>query len=218
MDLFEPLPGHMGVDLGGGQVAMAQQHLHHPQVRPVVEQMGGKGVTQGMGGQGLANPSLQGIALDEQPEGLAGHAATAYRGEQVIAHPPVEDVRTPLPHIGLEPGNGLFPQWDQALLVALARHPHHPLHQAHGLRGQGHQLRHPQPRGVEDLQHGAIALAAWLVSQRSAQQGLDLGLGEGLGQGPPKAGGVHPGLTLISCFPFKRDTHRILVFAHLKEI
>lgn len=46
---LESLVGHMGVDLGGGKIRMAQQHLHHPQVGAVVEQMGGKGVAQGMG-------------------------------------------------------------------------------------------------------------------------------------------------------------------------
>lgn len=47
---LEPLVGHMGVDLGGGEIRMAQQHLYHPQIGAVVEQMGGKGVAQGMGG------------------------------------------------------------------------------------------------------------------------------------------------------------------------
>jgi hypothetical protein len=39
----------MGVDGGGGDVGMAQQHLHRAQVGPVVEQMRGKGVAQRVG-------------------------------------------------------------------------------------------------------------------------------------------------------------------------
>ena len=40
---------HMGIDLGSGQVAMPQQHLHHAQVGAMIEQMRGEGMTQRMG-------------------------------------------------------------------------------------------------------------------------------------------------------------------------
>ena len=40
--------GHMCVYLGGGQVAVTQQHLYRTQIGAVVEQVGGKCVTQGM--------------------------------------------------------------------------------------------------------------------------------------------------------------------------
>jgi hypothetical protein len=46
----------MGVDLRGGQVAVAQQHLHHAQVGAVVEQVRGEGVAQGVRRQRLADP------------------------------------------------------------------------------------------------------------------------------------------------------------------
>ena len=44
MELLQPLACHMGVDLRGGNVGMAQQQLHHAQVCAMVEQVGGKGV------------------------------------------------------------------------------------------------------------------------------------------------------------------------------
>jgi hypothetical protein len=49
MHLLQSGPSHMGVDLRGRQIAVAQQHLHHPQIGAMVEQMGGKGMTQGVG-------------------------------------------------------------------------------------------------------------------------------------------------------------------------
>lgn len=42
MELLQSLARHMGVDLRGGNVGMAQQQLHHAQVSAVVEQVGGK--------------------------------------------------------------------------------------------------------------------------------------------------------------------------------
>ena len=46
---LEPLVGHVGIDLGGGEIRVAQQHLHHSQIGAVIEQVGGEGVTQGVG-------------------------------------------------------------------------------------------------------------------------------------------------------------------------
>ena len=40
MQRLEPLAGDMGIDLGGGQVGMPQQHLHNPKIGSVVQKMG----------------------------------------------------------------------------------------------------------------------------------------------------------------------------------
>jgi hypothetical protein len=48
VQLAQPLARHVGVDGGGGDVGMAQQHLHRAQVGTVVEQVRGKGVAQGV--------------------------------------------------------------------------------------------------------------------------------------------------------------------------
>src|SRR5690606_39246141 len=46
MQFFQPLSGHMRINLGGGDIGVPEQHLHHAQVRAVVEQVGGKGMAQ----------------------------------------------------------------------------------------------------------------------------------------------------------------------------
>ena len=48
-NVAEPVAGHVGVDLGGGDVGMAEQGLHPPQIRPAVQQMGGEGMPQDVG-------------------------------------------------------------------------------------------------------------------------------------------------------------------------
>ena len=45
---YQPGGIDMGVDLGGGDIGMAQQSLQHPQVCPAFQQMGGKGMPQDM--------------------------------------------------------------------------------------------------------------------------------------------------------------------------
>ena len=62
--LLEARLSHMGVDLGGGDIGVPEQHLHRTQIGAMVEQMGRKGMAQPMGGQGKAEARSGGIALD----------------------------------------------------------------------------------------------------------------------------------------------------------
>src|SRR6185295_10110615 len=43
---FQPLLDHMGIDLGGRDVGMAEQRLYDAQVRAVMQQVAGKGMAQ----------------------------------------------------------------------------------------------------------------------------------------------------------------------------
>jgi len=51
VQVFQAFPGDMRINLGGRQIAVPQQHLHHAQIRAVIQQMRGKGVSQSMGRQ-----------------------------------------------------------------------------------------------------------------------------------------------------------------------
>jgi len=48
MQLLQPLPRHMRIDLRRRNIRMTQQHLHHAQVGTVVQQVRGEGVPQGV--------------------------------------------------------------------------------------------------------------------------------------------------------------------------
>src|SRR5947209_7216533 len=79
----------MGVDLGGGDVGMAEQELERAEVGAAFEQMGGEGVTQHVrtdpigrdagGGGELADELVEAdtaqmlLSRRKEPEGIAGH-------------------------------------------------------------------------------------------------------------------------------------------------
>ena len=46
MQAFHALTSDMGVDLGGGEIRVTEQHLYDSQVSPMIEQMGRKRVAQ----------------------------------------------------------------------------------------------------------------------------------------------------------------------------
>ncbi len=163
---LEPFVGHMGVNLGSGEIRMAQQHLHHPQIGAVIEQMGSKGVAQGMGRQLPADTGTLGIELDPVPEGLTGHHAGLLGGKYHVRAGATEKQGAGLPVVTLQPVHRFLPHGYQSLLVALAHHPHQPLTQADMLGGESHQLGYPQPCGVEQLQHRLVPQLQRVVHQR----------------------------------------------------
>lgn len=48
MQLIQPFLRHVSINLRAGQVAMPEQQLHHPEVRAMIQQMGGKCMPKGM--------------------------------------------------------------------------------------------------------------------------------------------------------------------------
>jgi len=55
MDFFEAGLLDMGVDLCGSDAGMAQHHLDGSQIRSMIQEVGGEGMPQHMGRDGLIN-------------------------------------------------------------------------------------------------------------------------------------------------------------------
>ena len=62
VDRSEVWVGDVGVDLGGGDVAVAEQGLDGAQVGAIHQEVGGKGVAQGVRADMLGDAGQQGIA------------------------------------------------------------------------------------------------------------------------------------------------------------
>lgn len=82
----EPLlpPRIHRVHLGRGAVRMAQHGLDRADVRPAADEMGGKGMPQGVRRDVLCNPRLLPVGFDNLPEALAAHGPAAAVGKQQI--------------------------------------------------------------------------------------------------------------------------------------
>lgn len=48
MDALKALIGHMCVNLSGGDVGMAEQHLHSPKIGTMIQKMGRKRMPKGV--------------------------------------------------------------------------------------------------------------------------------------------------------------------------
>src|SRR6187401_2704859 len=85
VDVPDPLPGQMRVELGRGDTRMSEQLLDDPQVGPAFEQMRGERVTQRMRADLAGQPGSGRSRGDRRPRLLASEAATTVAEEQRAA-------------------------------------------------------------------------------------------------------------------------------------
>src|SRR5580700_3141729 len=154
----------------------------------MVEQVGSERVPQRVRGKLAGNACLAGIALDDVPEGLAGHAVAAPGRKQIVGLTLEQDLAARTARELLEPAHRLLTQWDEALAVALTHDADDTLIEIDLRMAQVNELGDAQPSGVEHLEHRAIAVAEGVADGRSVQQRLDFFLAERLRQRAPDLG------------------------------
>ena len=69
-------PQEVGIELGRGDVRMAEQLLHHAQIGTTIEQVRRKGVAQGMRMDLRAEPCALGSGANDRPGCLTAEAGT----------------------------------------------------------------------------------------------------------------------------------------------
>ena len=93
----------MGVNLCGRNIRMAQQHLHHSQIGPVIKQVCRERVPQDMGREWRINSGQDCVFLDEQPKGLSRHGSGARCDKQRWARSLPEQLWTRFSHVARNP-------------------------------------------------------------------------------------------------------------------
>lgn len=72
MDLLEVGVGDVGVDLGGGDVGVAEEGLDGAEVGAVHEEIGGEAVAKGVGADVLGDAGEAGVFFDNALDGAGG--------------------------------------------------------------------------------------------------------------------------------------------------
>ncbi len=70
VDRFEALLIHVGVDLGGGDIGVAEEFLNDSEVGAILQEMGGKGMAEEVGVDVLIDPGLLGALFDNLADAL----------------------------------------------------------------------------------------------------------------------------------------------------
>ncbi len=89
MEFLKPSLGHLGIDLGGGQIRVAEQDLNRAEICAVFEKMGGKGMPKHMWGYHPSNTGHPGVLPEEFPAGLPGQRAAGAVKKNVVRSLPL---------------------------------------------------------------------------------------------------------------------------------
>src|SRR5690606_28515932 len=120
MQLPQALPCDVGINLRSRYVGVSQQHLHDSEVRAMIEQVGGKCVTQDVRRQGGMDVRPQRVLAYELPECLAGHGSGPARHEEGVGSLRSQQGRPGFFQIALDPILGFRTHRPQAVLAPLA--------------------------------------------------------------------------------------------------
>ena len=175
IQLAPPAIGYVRVQLGRGEIGMAEHLLHGAQVGASLEQVRGERVAQEVGMDALGlEPCLVGEAAQDEEDAGAGERPAVRVEEQLLPVAPVE-VGPAAREVAAEGVRCLAPDRDDPFLAALAEAADEPVLEIHGLPVERDRLAHAQPGAVEELAEGAVAEVSRRRPGGRVEEPLDLG-------------------------------------------
>ncbi len=155
----EPLHRDVGVSLSGRQAGVAEQFLNGPQIGSALQNVRSCRVPQSVGSQ-VRDSGLHGQSVHHSTHGPRVDSGTAKAEEQRRAGRGPRELRTGLQPLVQRPG-GRVAEGNDPLLVALPAHPGGAALAIDGVKIHGAQFRHPNTRGVQELDHGPVPPGTW---------------------------------------------------------
>ncbi len=179
VDVFELFFHHLGVDLGGGDIRVAQHFLDGAEVRAVFQKVGGERVAQGVGSDVLVNLGGLLVVLDHLPEALAGHTLTVDVDEQGLLRGGGDHLAPDQVDVVGHRANGGGVHGDVALL-AVGGALDDAGGELHVVDVHADELADTDAGGVKELQHSPVPVALHVGTLGLVQEQLHLLTGEDL--------------------------------------
>ena len=153
---------------------MAEQHLYDAQVGAVVDEVGCKGMAQGVRRDGRGDAASGSIVADKFPEGLTGYGFAAFAEEKGVVQRVFEQLRAGDMDVALDGSHGVFTDGDDAFFLPFAAHTQDAVLQVEVAEAQADEFADAQAAGVEQFEHGGVAVAGWRGGVGGGQQFFDV--------------------------------------------
>ena len=178
VDFFEMRVGDVGVDLGRADIVVAEEGLDGAEVGAVHEEVGGKGVAEGVGGDVLCDAGEAGVFFDNALDGAGGETAVVagiVNGLEIagiVEKEGGEVVGTDGEVVLYRFGGGVADE-DGAVFLALAADGEFAAVEVDGVAVKLDELGDAEAAREEKLENGAVAEAGLGVDGDEVEHGLD---------------------------------------------
>lgn len=179
--LPQVIPIEMGVDLGGGDAFVSQHFLDGTQVGTTFDKVGGKTVPEGVRADVFLEPDTLNLFFDDEKYHHAAEffAPFVEKDKLFVAFGRL-DMDADVLDVDAEVLQGIPADGDEALLVPLADNPQK-ADVGEDLAGlEVREFRYPEPRTVEDFEHGAVAVALGAAEGDAFEDIVDFVVAEGI--------------------------------------
>lgn len=189
MDLAQVFAVHVQVDLGGGDGFVAEHFLHGAEVGAAFDEVGGKGMAEGVGTHVFVQAGEGGEVFDGGEDADAGEAAPLLveKGEVFVA-PLDGEMDAHFCEVMPEMKQSGFADGHEALFAAFSKDFHKALIGIDAREFEAGQLGDAEAGGIEDFEQGPCADALRRFRVDSGKYGLDLLHAQHDGQLAAKAG------------------------------
>lgn len=178
MYFFEVLVGNMGVDLGGGDVGVAEHGLYGADVSTVHEEVGGEAMAQGMRGNVFGDAGHFGVFLDDAFDRARGETAVVagsidrLKIATIIEKKGSEGIGASI-EIILDPVGGSFGDENGAIFAAFATNDELAAVKIDGVAIEFDEFGDTEPAGEKELNNGAVAKTGFGVGINTIEKTLD---------------------------------------------
>jgi len=163
----------MRIDLGRRDVGVAEHFLDGAEVGPALEQVGGKGMAEGMRRDGLLDAGSVDVASEDFPGTHARERlATSIQEEDALPLPFLE-FRALLADVGRNGRDRGSADGHEALLAAFAENTDQLLLENEVAHAERDPFGDTKTGAIGQLEHRAIAEDEWVVEARRGEEALD---------------------------------------------
>ena len=163
MNAGEVIGIDVGIDLGGGDVGVAEKLLDDAQIGAVAQHVTGKGVAQDVGVDVFLDAGGTGNVFDDLPDPAARHGVAIAGEEQLRGIGSLDQQRAKALDIAAEMGGGVAAKGNDPGLFALARYPQDLVFQDNLIDAERTEFADAEPAGVEKLKDQVVAAKEWIV-------------------------------------------------------
>ena len=157
MNTLQSLVIDMSINLGGGDISVAEEFLDDAEIGSILKEVGGEGVTQQVGIHVLLDPGQLGAGFDDLTNPIGTECSSPHRKEDLGGGVGFDMIGTLVGEVAFQRDAGPSSDRNDARLVPFTGDANEAVVKIESLQTHGTNFGQAQPGRIEELQDGEVA-------------------------------------------------------------